>query len=86
MIKKSFVRKIREDFRKNKQQYYDTAGDTYTSDYDVRINFTMPKFSTSKIINQRFHVDNKEEDMNIGYNMIIGRDLMTKLGLITDYK
>ena len=46
----------------------------------------MPEFSASKIINQRFHVDNEEEDMNIGYNMIIGRDLMVKLGLITDYK
>ena len=85
MVKKSFVRKFREDFRKNKQQY-DTAGGTYTSDYDVKINFTMPEFSASKIINQRFHVDNEEEDMNIGYDMIIGRDLMTKLGLITDYK
>ena len=46
----------------------------------------MPEFLASKIINQRFHVDNEEEDMNIGYDMIIGRDLMTKLGLITDYK
>ena len=58
----------------------------YTSDYDVRIIFTMPEFLASKIINQRFHVDNEEEDMNIGYDMIIGRNLMTKLGLITDYK
>ena len=82
MIKKSFVRKFREDFCKNKQQY-DTAGGTYTSDQDIRINFMMPKFSASKIINQRFHVDNEEEDMNIGYDMIIRRDLMTKLGLIT---
>jgi hypothetical protein len=24
--------------------------------------------------------------MTIGYDMIIGRDLMVKLGLITDYK
>jgi hypothetical protein len=45
------------------------------------LDFTMPEFSASKIINQRFHVD-----MNIGYDMIIGRDLMVKLGLITDYK
>ena len=85
MVKKSFVRKFREKFRKNKQEY-DTAGGTYTSNYDVKIDFTMPEFSASKIINQRFHVDNEEEDMNIGYDMIIGRDLMVKLGLITDYK
>ena len=85
MVKKSFVRKFREKFRKNKQEY-DTAGGTYTSNYDVKIDFTMPEFSASKIINQRFHVDNEEEDMNIGYDMIIGRDLMVKLGLITDYE
>ena len=59
---------------------------TYTSNYDVKIDFTMPEFSASKIINQRFHVDNEEEELNIGYDMIIGRDLMTKLGLITDHK
>jgi len=46
----------------------------------------MPEFSASKIINQRFHVDNEEEDMNVGYDMVIGQDLMVKLGLITNYK
>jgi hypothetical protein len=65
MVKKSFVCKFREKFRKNKQEY-DTAGGTYTSNYDVKIDFTMPEFSASKIINQRFHVDNEEEDMKIG--------------------
>jgi hypothetical protein len=52
MVKKSFVRKFCEKFRKNKQEY-DTAGGTYTSNYDVKIDFTMPEFSASKIINQR---------------------------------
>jgi hypothetical protein len=86
MVKKSFVRKFREKFHKNKQEY-DTAGGTYTtSNYDVKIDFTMPEFSASKIITQQFHVDNEEEDMNIGYDMIIRRELMVKLGLITDYK
>ena len=43
MIKKLFVRKFREDFRKNRQQY-DTAGSIYLSSYDVKINFKMIEF------------------------------------------
>jgi hypothetical protein len=36
----------------------------------AKVDFTMPEFSASKIITQRFYVDNEEEDMNIGYDMV----------------
>ena len=46
----------------------------------------MPGSSSSKIINNRFHVDNKKGESGIGYDMIIGRDLMVQLGLTADFK
>ena len=49
----------------NHQQDYDTARGTYTSDYDIKIDFMMPEISASKIINQRFHIDKEEDEMNI---------------------
>ena len=41
----------------------------------------MPEFSSSKIIEHRFHVDNFK-----GNDMIIGRDLMVKIGLTVNLK
>ena len=46
----------------------------------------MPELSGSKIINHRFHVDNNEGELGIGYEMIIGSDLMVKLCLTADFK
>ena len=46
----------------------------------------MPEFSGSKIINHRFHVDKDEGELGIGYDMIIGCDLMVQLGLTADFK
>ena len=65
---------------------YDTAAGEYTSEYEVKINFTMPEFSGSKIIKHKFQVDNKDINANIGYDMIIRRNLQAKLGCITDFK
>ena len=46
----------------------------------------MPELSGSKIFNHRFHVDNDEVELGIGYDMIIGRDLMVQSGLTADFK
>ena len=85
MVKRSYVRKFKDKFKHN-PQIYDTAAGEYTSEYEVKINFTMPEFSGSKIIKHKFQVDNEDTNANIGYDMIIGRDLQMKLGCITDFK
>ena len=46
----------------------------------------MPEFSSSKIINHSFHIDNDKGESGIGYDMIIGRDLMVQLGLTSNFK
>ena len=46
----------------------------------------MPFFSSSKIIQHHFHVNNDKGELGIGYDMIIGRDLMLQLGLSNDFK
>ena len=48
--------------------------------------FFMPKFSSIKIILHHFNVDNYKGKLVIGYEMIIGHDLMVQLGLFTDFK
>ena len=46
----------------------------------------MTKFSSSKIITHCFHVENAQGDARIGYNMIIGCDLMVQLGLKANFE
>ena len=65
MIKKSYVRKLQEKFRKNKQEY-DTAAGIYTSNYDVKVDFMLTEFSTSKLITHRFHVGDEQKGADIG--------------------
>ena len=46
----------------------------------------MPGFPSSKTINHSFRVDNNKGKWGIGYEMIIGRDLMVQLGLTANFK
>ena len=63
-----------------KMQYnkveYSTAAGVYCTTHDVKVTFCMPYFSSSKIINHQFHVDNDKGYLGIGYDMIIGSNLM----------
>ena len=47
----------------------------------MKVPFRMKYFSSSKIITHHFHVDNAGGDSRMGYDMIIGRELMAQLGL-----
>ena len=59
---------------------FSTASGTYCTTHDVKVSFFMPEFPISSIILHRFHIDNNEDKSGIGYEMIIGRDLMVQLG------
>ena len=78
---KHYERKMRSNIVE-----YSTASGVYCTTHDGKVPFCMPELSGSKIINHRFHVDNNEGKSGIGCYMIIGRDLMLKLGLTADFK
>ena len=46
----------------------------------------MPEFSSRKIIEHCFYIDNRKGESGIGYDMIIVNDLTIKLGLKTNFK
>ena len=71
--------------RSNKLEYSTAAG-MYCMKHDVKVNFCMPEFSSSKIINHFFHVDNNKGESGIGYDMIMVRDLIVQLGLSANFK
>ena len=55
-----------------------TQADNNTTTLKVKIDFTLPEFSTAKIVTWNCHVDDSARGR---YDMILGRDLLTGLGL-----
>ena len=48
------------------------------TEYELEIHFSLPEFSDSKMIHWNFSVADASK---IGYDMVIGRDLMTAIGM-----
>ena len=64
---------------KNKKvRKYSTGSGTLTTTHEAEVQFTLSEFSTSKIITSKFSTI---EDDVVGYDMVIGRDLMTTLNM-----
>ena len=56
----------------------ETKAEKFTTSKKVNLAFCLPDFSVTKIVMQKFHVN---ESNNGRYDMIIGKDLLTALGL-----
>ena len=85
MIKIKHNKHYELKIRSNKVEYSTAAG-LYCTTHDVKVHFCMPEFSSSKIINHCFHVNNNKGELVIGYDMIIVRDLMVQIGLMANFK
>ena len=66
---------------KNKQietTTWETQAEKVQAPNKANVDFCLPKFSATKIVSWKCHVDKKT---NIRYDMILGRDLINALGL-----
>ena len=80
MIKRKHTKHYERKMQYNKVECGTAAG-LYCTIHGVKLPFCMLEFSIRKIIEHRFHVDNDKGELGIGYDMIIGCDLMLQLGL-----
>ena len=85
MIKRKHTKYYKRWIHSNKVNYI-TAKGMYSTMHDFEATFFMPEFSSNKIIQQHFHVCNNIGESGIGYDMIVGHDLMVQLGLPTNIK
>ena len=69
----------------NKVEYSNAAG-VYFTTHDVKVPFFTLELSSSKIINHGIHFDLNKGNSGIGYDMIIGCDLVVHIGLTADFK
>ena len=70
--------------RSNKVEY-STATGLHCTTHNVKVTFFVLELSIRKIIEHRFHFNNDKVGSGVGYDMIIGRDLMVQLGLTDDF-
>jgi hypothetical protein len=48
------------------------------------LDFKFPEISTSKVVTWQAHVDDKTSSKGAAYDMIMGMDLMTSIGITVD--
>jgi hypothetical protein len=69
---------------KSNQTTWSTMGGQFTTDKTGLVTFSLPEFNLKKQISWKFHVDDRSKASNT-YDMIMGRDLLGKLGIILNF-
>ena len=77
MAKASLVMKYKKSCFKQSKASYRTAAGIVQSKYSMKLTITFDEFGRSTKINHAFNLDENKD--GIGYDMIIGRDLLNEL-------
>jgi hypothetical protein len=81
---REFVGKGRARTNTKKRTKWKTLGRTFTPNYESLLDFKFPEISTSKVVTWQAHVDDKTSSKEAAYDMIMGMDLMTSIGITVD--
>ena len=79
MMKASLVKNYQNLYFDKDVSTYTTAAGSFTSRYSMQISFSLDEFGGNERIEHRFDLNENED--SIGYDIIIGRDLMNKLNM-----
>ena len=80
IICKSFVKSLR--LKQDNKTTWQRVGGNISTMETTQLQFCLPELHDSRIIKWKVHV---HKGQGLRYDMIIGRDLMTKLGMIIDF-
>jgi hypothetical protein len=81
IILKEFVGKGRARTNTKKRTKWKTLGGTFTTNYESLLDFKFPELCTSKVVTWQARVDDKTSNKEAAYDMIMGMDLMTSIGI-----
>jgi hypothetical protein len=84
IILREFVGKGRGRTNTKRRTKWKTLGGTFTTNYESLLDFKFPEISTSKVVTWQAHVDDKSSSKEAAYAMIMGKDLMTSIGITVD--
>jgi hypothetical protein len=83
-VREKYVNHLKHKFVKCNDKY-EIAGGTFNVSKEVKLRFSLPEFGSSKIITSKFKIDSSTNN-GIGYDMIIGRDILAALGIDISFK
>ena len=81
LILRKFVARGKAKGYKGHATNWNTMGGTFTTKRKALLEFKLPEFSTNKRVEWVCHVDDTTDSKSAQYDMIIGIDLMTDIGL-----
>lgn len=84
IILRRFVRKGRAQSYKGEKTKWNTLGGIYVTNRKALLDFKFPELNTNKTVTWICHVDDKTLPDQMNYDMIIGLDLMTDIGIVVD--
>ena len=84
IILRDFVRKGRAQSYKGKKTVWRTLGGEFTTNRKALIDFSFPELSDQRNVTWVCHVDAKTDPKTARYDMIVGLDLMTEIGIYVD--
>jgi hypothetical protein len=84
IILREFVGKGRVRTNTKKRTKWKTLGGTFTTTYESLLDFKFPEQSTSKVVTWQAHVDDKTSSKEAAYDMIMGMDVLTSIGITVD--
>ena len=64
---------------------WNTVGGQFVTNLQCEVTFTLPEFSTSKVIQWVCHVDTTTLRKHAQNDMIIGADLLSELGIAINF-
>jgi hypothetical protein len=78
------VDKVRDHTNKKKRTKWKRLRGIFTTNYESLLDFKFPELSTSKVVTWQAHVDDKTSSKEAAYDMIMGMDLMTSIGITVE--
>jgi hypothetical protein len=84
IILRLFMGKGRARINAKKRTKWKTRGGTFTTNYELLLDFKFPDLSTSKVVTCQAHVDDKTSNKEAVYDMIMGMDVMPSIGTTVD--
>ena len=84
LVLKEFVCKSRAQCPNTKRVNWQTVGGEFTTKRQALLDFTFPELAPNKKITWIMHVDDKTSKKTALYDMIIGMNLMTEIGITVD--
>jgi hypothetical protein len=78
------VGKGRNRTNTKKRTKWKTLGGTFTTNYESLLDFNFPELNTRKVVTWQANVDDKTSSKEAAYDIIMGMDLMTSIGITMD--